>query len=242
MDIANMETLKINTGQGFEVDLKIAGLGARSYGFLIDFHIKILLIALWLPVAIFLLGSDTNDLTNSQSRGFWLIAVPSIFIFMFYQLIVELLMSGSSPGKRSAKVRIVASNGMTPSVSAILIRNLFRLIDSMPVSYLFGMVCCLLTKQQVRIGDIAAGTLLVYSEEKPKNVMNQISKIVDHKQFSAQELATGEALLSRWKDLNPDTRSQLGRKLLTKLEPSVNSASYTSDKQIQQQLKQLLKS
>jgi uncharacterized membrane protein SpoIIM required for sporulation len=72
------------------------------------------------------------------------------------------LTSGSTPGKRLAALRVVARDGATASVGALLVRNVFRVIDSLPVVYGVGLVTSMLRDDHVRIGDLAAGTLLVY--------------------------------------------------------------------------------
>jgi uncharacterized membrane protein SpoIIM required for sporulation len=71
-------------------------------------------------------------------------------------------MVGQTPGKRLACVRIVALDGATPTVGALLVRNLFRVIDSLPVMYGVGLLTSMVRDDHVRIGDLAAGTLLIY--------------------------------------------------------------------------------
>src|ERR687898_887618 len=65
-------------------------------------------------------------------------------------------------GSCIAGVRLVTHSGGTPLIGAYLIRNVFRLIDSFPVFYGLGLILTMLTRNHVRVGDLAAGTLLVY--------------------------------------------------------------------------------
>jgi uncharacterized membrane protein SpoIIM required for sporulation len=62
-------------------------------------------------------------------------------------------------------VRLVSRDGRRPDLGALLIRNAFRLIDSLPLFYGVGLVTALGTREQVRLGDMAAGTLLVYEPD-----------------------------------------------------------------------------
>jgi uncharacterized membrane protein SpoIIM required for sporulation len=87
---------------------------------------------------------------------------PPLAVFLLYHIVLEVLMAGQTPGKRLAGVRIVAQNGATPTVGALLVRNIFRVIDSLPVLYGVGLLTSMIRADHVRIGDLAAGTLLVY--------------------------------------------------------------------------------
>ena len=71
-------------------------------------------------------------------------------------------MRGRTPGKRIAGMRIVARDGELAGVGALLMRNVFRLIDSLPLSTASAWSRPWSTREHVRIGDMAAGTLLVY--------------------------------------------------------------------------------
>jgi len=66
--------------------------------------------------------------------------------------VVELALRGSTPGKRMAGVRIVARDGGAPSVGALLTRNVFRLVDSLPLFYGVGLITVVLTREHLRIG------------------------------------------------------------------------------------------
>src|SRR2546421_10292875 len=77
-------------------------------------------------------------------------------------------MRGSTPGKRMAGVRIVARDGGGPSAGALLTRNVFRLVDSLPLFYGVGLITVVLTRDNLRIGDMAAGTLLVFEQAEAR--------------------------------------------------------------------------
>ena len=68
-----------------------------------------------------------------------------------------------------AGIQIVTRDGGSPGVGALLTRNVFRLVDSLPLLYGVGLLATIVTRNHVRIGDIAAGTLLVY--ERPDVVL-----------------------------------------------------------------------
>ena len=130
-------------------------------------------------------------------------------IYFLYHPLVEMAMRGRTPGKRMAGVRIVNRQGGTPSVLAVLIRNAFRLIDSLPAFYGVGLCTTIFTAQRVRLGDLAAGTLLVHDGDTEAKALTQLGSLSLNPTLDAGTLALGNDLLLRWKDLQPDVRRQL---------------------------------
>lgn len=214
------ETLRIPSVTGIDVELKVAGPGGRSFAFIIDWKIRVLAALSWLIMAtavqsIFAAGSGAPGEAFS-SAFFIFAAAPAIAIYFLYHPVLEVLMRGRTPGKAIANVRIVRlADGGTPSVGALLIRNVFRLIDSMPSAYALGLATTMFTKNAVRIGDIAAGTVLVYDEPE------QAAKVALLHASAIERLGLGEAqlvreLADRWWDLSPIVRARLARQLLAR--------------------------
>jgi hypothetical protein len=83
-----------------------------------------------------------------------------------YYIFFELNWSGQSPGKRWVGLRVIRVDGTPISLSESLIRNLIRLIDFLPVSYGIGVVTMFITSQSRRLGDLAAGTIVVWEQER----------------------------------------------------------------------------
>lgn len=210
------DRLIVESITGADVDLPIAGPGGRSYAFVIDFHIRGLLAIVWL-MAVPLLSAGAISLTGSAediSAGFWVFWVlPAAMIFFLYHPVLEILMKGSTPGKRLAGIRIVDRRGAIPTTGALLVRNIFRLIDSLPALYLIGLAVTVGTKQSVRIGDLAAGTLLVYQQKQKASSFDGMDKLHgDDADPVRAELI--QDVLSRWSGLDSRTRRVLAVKLL----------------------------
>ncbi len=156
--------LVVDSVTGIDVSLPVAGPGARAYAFLVDWHIRVILALGWFVLGALLYNgrfSLSPPLTNDV-RWFGAVVAPALAIYFLYHHAVELAMRGSTPGKRMAGVRIVARDGGAPSAGALLTRNVFRLVDSLPLFYGVGLVAVVLTRDNLRIGDMAAGTLLVF--------------------------------------------------------------------------------
>ena len=144
---------------GAGTDLPIAGLGGRSYAFLLDWHIRAVVGLAWYAATMWILRREF--IPAETDSIFWCVILsPSLAIYLLYHAVFEIL-TGGTPGKRLAGVRIVDRNGRAPSIGALVARNVLRLIDSL-IFYAVGLASVLLTRQAVRLGDLAAGTFLVY--------------------------------------------------------------------------------
>ena len=75
----------------------------------------------------------------TQGRWFGTVVLPALAIYFLYHPVLELAMRGRTPGKRSAGIHVVTRDGSAPSAGALLVRNVFRLIDSLPVAYGVGL-------------------------------------------------------------------------------------------------------
>ena len=213
------ESIAVDSGQGLSVSLQVAGIGARSYAFLIDWHFRVLLAAAWLLLclaAAWLAKRFALPLPDYGTAAL-LVATPTAALYLLYHPLLEVLMQGSSPGKRMAGVRIVAQDGRTAPVSAHVLRNLFRLIDSMPMFYCVGVVSCLITQRQLRLGDLAAGTVLVYVAHDARELRLAIGRHTCGGGRDPELLRLGADVLARWKELDDPRRRELAMKLLTQL-------------------------
>jgi len=206
---------------GVDVELRIAGAGSRSYAFVIDWHIRLILALAWLVVGSFLYLGRVALLQSpgtAWDEGYVLwVLLPMSAIYFLYHPVLEIVMRGSTPGKRMAGVRIVTHDGALPAMPAHLIRSVFRLIDSFPVFYGIGLVTAVVTKNHVRIGDLAAGTLLVY-ERGQELVLEHVSAAALGSRLDAHTAEVVNELLERWSVLDGAVRVRLARTLLNKLQ------------------------
>ena len=115
-----------------------------------------------------------------------------------------------------AGVRLVTREGDIPGAGALVLRNIFRLIDSMPFIYLVGLITVVLTEQHVRIGDLAAGTLLVVDEDSGATAFAGGAATNG---LSPQAADLIHELLDRWPALDEENRATIARTLLARIEP-----------------------
>ncbi len=210
------DSIQIASVTGVDVHLRIAGPGARSYAFVIDWHIRLLLALAWILVGVLIYGGDViaGGLGGCGGSSIVLtVMLPATAIYLLYHPILEVVMSGSTPGKRMAGVQIVTVEGHTPGIGALVIRNLIRIIDSLPVFYALGLLVTMFTAQSVRIGDLAAGTVLVYDRPEKDPVQGLTEASVGRLGLQQTELV--RELVDRWDELESESRRTLASKLLT---------------------------
>lgn len=239
------DELRILSSDASEMVLPVAGLGSRSYAFLIDWHIRILLAAAWVAAvaASLYLVQQTNVFDAAFSGDRMLILVvflPAAAVFFLYHPVLEIFMHGSTPGKRMVGVRLVTNRGETPGFGAILVRNVFRLIDAMPSVYLVGISVALCTRHHVRIGDLAAGTVLIHDERVSRGAFDVLAGHVSAgADLRVVEIAAD--LIDRWPGLTPDTRRGLALRVLDSqgIAPAAGLAGKSLDRWLVEQLRTL---
>jgi len=208
---------------GVDVELRIAGVGSRSFAFVIDWHIRAILAFAWWAVGTMLSLGQLALLAEGRNPGsgyFLWVVLPATGIYLFYHPVLEVLMRGSTPGKRMAGVRIVTRTGDIPGMGALLIRNVFRLIDSLPFVYLVGLATAMFTEQHVRLGDIAAGTLLILENKEHDTSFARLTPANRSLDPRAADLI--HELLERWMELDEKTRGELARSLLSRADASLS--------------------
>jgi uncharacterized RDD family membrane protein YckC len=221
--------------------LALAGPGTRSYAFIIDWHIRLLLALAWVLLGLLVRLLVPSGRETPLASAWIVLAVfaPAAGIYLLYHPVVEVVMRGRTPGKRMAGARLVTREGTTPGTGALLMRNLFRLIDCLPMFYLVGLVCCLITAQRVRIGDLAAGTVLVIDEGRAGKSLGRLGALLEGSGLEPEALALVQDLLDRWPELESERRVSLARTVLTRLDPGCDRAAL-DERALHSRLKALL--
>ncbi len=230
--------LLIDSATGVDVRVPIAGPGARAYAFVIDWHIRLVLALAWYVSGAAVYNRGPQLTPPGQADTLWLGAIlaPALVIYFLYHPVLETATRGRTPGKRMAGVRIAGRGGGAPTVGQSLIRNVFRLVDSLPALYGIGLVSTLVTRDQVRVGDLAAGTLLVYEHTGLPEPPGRPAPGLRPEQA---ELAA--ELLARWPQLEAGARARLARALLAACGVTVGESASPSDpERLLEQLRQLL--
>jgi len=238
--------LPLQSAEALDYQLEIAGMGARAHAFVIDWHIRLLLALAWLIIAALSLYplAELHTLFKHKlsSTATLLLLVPAAGIYFFYHPILEVAMAGRTPGKRMAGVRLVSLQGHTPGIGPLLLRNVFRLIDALPAFYIIGLVSVALTDKQVRIGDLAAGLVLVYDSTVDPKTIGKIGALARHSRLTDDDQALLLDIIARWRELAVDTRINLAQQFLVRIGhavPNLNISKSKQDKILKQTLDSL---
>lgn len=158
-------TYLVNTPEGIEIELSVAGPVARAYAWATDFAIRaVIYIAVIFATQSIFINGDFNDRSPEFIAG-----VYSILVFMLewlYPTLFEAL-TGSTPGKRLLKLRVIQDNGTPVTLPSSIIRNFLRAADFLPVFYATGLITMANNSAFKRLGDLAAGTLVVHDPKPP---------------------------------------------------------------------------
>lgn len=153
MNVALDTRFTAETPEGIELALRPAGIVPRIYAFLVDALIRLLLFT-GVSLALGRFGGFGTGIT----------LLAFFAIEWFYPVVFELTLSAATPGKRALGLRVVMDSGLPVTPAASLVRNLLRSADFLPLAYGFGFASMLMRNDFKRIGDLAAGTLVVHAK------------------------------------------------------------------------------
>jgi uncharacterized RDD family membrane protein YckC len=189
------------TPEGILLELRPAGLSARFYAFLIDWLIRL---------AVIYAAMIGVSLIGMSGLAFALLVILLFALEWFYPVVFELGRSGSTPGKRVFGLRVVMDNGLPVTPGASLTRNLLRAADFLPFLFGFAIVSILLRRDCKRLGDIAAGTLVVHATRPaPKIELHQVEPLAPARALSPADQSAVIALAARAPTLTGERLDEL---------------------------------
>lgn len=146
-------THNIDTPEGIAISLSAVGPLVRSLAWMIDTMIFGGMLTV-VSIALQFLGNF--------GQGLYLIILFTLY--WFYPVLFEVLAHGSTPGKKAMNIRVLHTDGTPIGWAASINRNLLRTVDFLPFMYATGFISMLLNKRFQRLGDIVAGTMVVYNQ------------------------------------------------------------------------------
>jgi uncharacterized RDD family membrane protein YckC len=164
------DQLNIETPEQVDLRFPVAGIGSRFVAVLIDHLIQLLPYVLILIASLFFVrGGSSNtvakDAGEMDTLTKWFIAAIIFINFAWlcgYFVLFEAFWHGQTPGKHVMKLRVIKDSGRQITLFEALARNLLRFIDYIPGIYLAGVITMLCNRKNKRLGDLAAGTLVVH--------------------------------------------------------------------------------
>jgi uncharacterized RDD family membrane protein YckC len=218
------DLVRFETPENVQVSYRLAGPGTRFVAFLFDtlvIVLALLSVGVLLLISLLVLGRGyAEEVAPYIAAVIFIVAWG--FVFIAYFGIFEWAMGGQTPGKRALGIRVVMDQGFSLSFSGVVVRNIFRLIDTMPILWVVPLV----TKKVQRLGDMVGGTIVVSEEAVRVSPLRETlaGRAPEHTRFafSGDQLARlrpvdvqgVEAFLERRPTLHPDHRLTLLRKFV----------------------------
>ena len=222
---ASADKITIETPEQTALEFAIAGVGSRFLALAFDMLIQLLILG-----GMFLIGGVFHGAFGSN----WAVAllILALFIVFFgYFAIFEAVWNGQTPGKRITHIRVIKDSGRPITPAESFGRNLMRIVDSSPAFlYAIGIVSVLLSKQNKRLGDFVAGTIVIHERElQDIRPLWQPSAIAAATKYGAanltpEEFAVVEVFLNRRSSLDAGVRFRMAEQIATRIKPKLTAA------------------
>jgi len=148
--------LVVATPERVSFDYQVAGLGTRAIAQLLD-----LLIVGGILIAVIFFASAAVTVTGSSTVGTLTLIIGAFIVVFGYFWISEALFSGQTIGKKAFRLRAVGDRGEPLTFMQAGVRNVVRIVDFLPYGYGVGMIVLFANGKGKRLGDLAAGTIVV---------------------------------------------------------------------------------
>lgn len=217
---------RIVTPEAVALSLPAAGLGSRMIASIIDGAIQVGVLAL---AGIAAGGIWATGLFPAAWLGIGFLGVALVVLLGYFPLF-EGLWNGQTPGKRAQRLRVVQRDGRPVTALPVLVRNLVRIVDFLPTLYGVGVVVVVLTSRSQRLGDLAAGTLVVREAPAPRPAplvlaeggpAAEAAAWLDTTRLTDREYALIRAFLERRLSLDRHARVDLARRVAEAVRPKL---------------------
>ena len=224
------EKITIETPEQTSLDFAIAGIGSRFLALALDTLIQVLvgfIVGIGGSMVVAALASA------APKSAVWGLAILVLFFFLLYFgyfAFFEIIWNGQTPGKRKAGIRVIKDSGRPLTVAESIGRNLLRIIDWLPGFYAIGIASALLTRENKRLGDLVAGSLVVressFSDLKPVWQTAQVpstpvSALLGAANLTLEESALIDSFLTRRSELDFDVRVRMAEQIFQRLKPKL---------------------
>ena len=162
--------INIQSSELFFLENELADVGSRAYAYLIDLTIRgCVIIGI---LVLYFLNKSWNLFAETP------IVLIGIAWFIGYHLVFEVLFNGVTPGKKAAGIRVIKSDGSSLSLLDSAIRNLMRVVDSLPFGYFLSIAIILFEQYNRRLGDILADTIVIHDRSKNQGITHFLDEIL----------------------------------------------------------------
>src|SRR5690625_857634 len=183
------DQIQIKTTEFVSLQFRLAGLGSRAAAMIID-QILLTIVNMGLIFGLVFM-MESNLLMVGDSAG-WFAAIWLLALFAInfgYFLVSEYFFNGKTIGKNIIGIRVIQENGHSITILSAIIRNLLRVIDVLPSGYFIGIILVFLHSKHKRLGDMAAGTVVVYERNAKRQKKTVLDKEIENRKLNKDSLS-----------------------------------------------------
>ncbi|HEV3089636.1 MAG TPA: RDD family protein [Candidatus Elarobacter sp.] len=220
-------SVDVRTGEAVAIRYELAGLGSRFLAVVVDMVAQFaIVIALLIGFGFAASSLSRIPFIGSKNGEAWLIAFVVILIFLIFFgwfIIFETWWSGRTPGKRALGLRVVRDGGFPIDLGAAVIRNLVRIVELFFGFYLLSAVSALISRENKRLGDLAAGTIVVRdrADAVPDLDAYLARSAPSENGLSDADRLLVERFLARRAGLEPAARYRLAERIAARVRPTL---------------------
>jgi uncharacterized RDD family membrane protein YckC len=217
------ENLNVDTPEQIALEFPLAGIGSRFLAIFIDsllqivFFLVVILIAAFTVSALADLWASLGSLSNFV--GAIVFFLLPFCLYWGYYAFFEIIWRGQTPGKRVAGIRVIHQTGRPMTAVEAIGRNLMRGIDLLPTLYAIGLITMICNKENKRLGDFVAGTIVVHDKNIENvqtgwsNKENPLAAVPEITKLTSEELVLIETFLSRRYELEYNVRTTTAQQI-----------------------------
>jgi len=225
-------TVRVRTPESIAFTYELAGLGSRFLAVAIDMTVQTLVMAgiIWgLLYAGTHIGAaaarEASKVTKFEQNLAIAFIVAIVFIVYFgYFIVFETFWNGQTPGKKIMGLRVVREGGYPADFASIAIRNVIRVGEAVAGLYAISAVVALLSPENKRLGDMAAGTLVVRDAPAAKlaEILEEPPESARPIMLSAQERSLIDLFVARRQGMAPGNRAVMAARIAERVRPRVS--------------------
>jgi len=218
------DQLNIETPEQVDLHFPIAGVGSRFIAILLDTLLKYIAFGLLILIAYMtamFAPLDKFMTHQTETAQKWFVAAFILLYFLMewgYFALFEAFWNGQTPGKRLMKLRVLKDSGRSITLFESLARNLLRIVDMLPTLYLVGIVTMLCNRENKRLGDFVAGTIVVHERTDEQPLTSHISRTFTSSIYA--EPATIARYMPQAEQQRTATEAVLAADAVARLKPS----------------------
>lgn len=222
-------SVSVRTPESIAFSYELAGLGSRFLALAIDVTIQTVIVAgIFWAIAAGGSGYSARNGMPVSSRAAMSLAIAIIIAILFliyfgYFIAFEAFWNGQTPGKRALRIRVVRDGGFAADFGSCAIRNLVRIGEVVLGAYAVSAIVTLLSPENKRLGDMAAGTIVVREERAPSLAgliaaqQREEAKSGAPSLLSAEEHALVDRYVARRDGMMPSHRALLASQIAARV-------------------------